>query len=134
MLSSRLAARPRRTLLIVALFVIVAGVLGGPVAGALKSSGGFVAPGADSQVAVDRVEAATHVEPDAGIVLLVDSPTPAKLAGLAHELGRVRGVAKAAPAGRNIVTGVLRADADDDAVAQRVIDTFPRRDVTVGGE
>ncbi len=134
MLTSRLAARPRRTLLIVALLVVVAGVLGGPVAGALKSSGGFVAPGADSQVAVDRVEAATKLEPDAGIVLLVDSPSPAKLHTLAQRLAQVRGVAKAAPAGPRLVTGVLRADADDDAVAQRVIDAFPRRDVTVGGD
>src|SRR3954468_10840012 len=99
MLTSRLAARPRRTLLIVLLFVVVAGVLGGPVAGALKSSGGFVAPGADSQVAVDRIEAATHLEPDAGIVLLVDSPTPEKLQQVAQRLGLVRGVARVAPAG-----------------------------------
>ena len=55
MLISRVAARPRRTLLIVLLFVIVAGVLGGPVAGALKSEGGFVAPGADSEVATGRM-------------------------------------------------------------------------------
>jgi RND superfamily putative drug exporter len=134
MLSSRLAARPRRTLLIVALFVIVAGVLGGPVAGALKSSGGFVAPGADSQVAVDRIEAASKLEPGAGIVLLVNAPSPSKLQAVAHRLAQVRGVAKAAPAGPRIVTGVLRADADDDAVAQRVIDAFPGRDVTVGGD
>src|SRR5689334_16515465 len=107
MLTSRLAARPRRTLLFVALFVVVAGVLGGPVAGALKSSGGFVAPGADSQVAVDRVEAATHREPDAGLVLLVDAP--ARPQDVADRLARIRGVAQAAPAGRGIVAGVLRA-------------------------
>ena len=60
MLTSRIAARPRRTLIAVLLFVVVAGVVGGPVAGALESSGGFVAPGADSEVAVDRLEAARN--------------------------------------------------------------------------
>jgi uncharacterized membrane protein YdfJ with MMPL/SSD domain len=134
MLTSRLAARPRRTLLIVLLFVVVAGVLGGPVAGALKSSGGFVAPGADSQVAVDRIEAATGLEPDAGLVLLVGSPTTARLDAVAHRLERIPGVARATPAPHGLVTAVLRASADDDAVAQHAVDAFAgRRDVTVGG-
>src|SRR6266536_2886839 len=53
------AKHPRRTLLVVLLFVAVAGFIGGPLAGRLSSSGGFVAPGADSQVAVDRLHAAT---------------------------------------------------------------------------
>jgi hypothetical protein len=74
MLTSLLAAHPRRTLLVVLLFVVVAGVLGGPVAGALKSSGGFVASGADSEVAIDRIEAATGREPAAGLALPVDAP------------------------------------------------------------
>src|SRR6266545_3746346 len=86
MFTSRLAARPRRSLLIILLFVVVAGVLGGPVAGALKSSGGFVAPGADSEVAIDRIEAATGREADAGIVLLVAAPTRARLAATAQRL------------------------------------------------
>ena len=38
------ASRPRRTLLLVALFVVLAGVIGGPLAGALDSSDGFVPP------------------------------------------------------------------------------------------
>ncbi len=38
MLTSRLAAHPRRTLIAVLLFVVLAGVFGGPVAGALESS------------------------------------------------------------------------------------------------
>jgi RND superfamily putative drug exporter len=133
MLTSRLAARPRRTLLIVLLFVIVAGVLGGPVAGALKSDGGFVAPGADSQLATHRIEAATGTEADAGIVLLVRPPTAARLAAAAQRLGRVPGVARTATAGAT-VTGVLRADAADDAVARDALAAFHgRRDVTVGG-
>src|SRR4051794_4434838 len=133
MLTSRLAARPRRTLLTVLLFVVVAGVLGGPVAGALKSDGGFVAPGADSQVATDRIAAATGTEAGAGIVLLVRPPTPVRLAAAAQRLAHVPGIARTAATGRT-VTGVLRADADDDAVAQRALAAFhARRDITVGG-
>jgi RND superfamily putative drug exporter len=131
MLTSRLAARPRRTLLFVLLFVVVAGVLGGPVAGALSSEGGFVAPGADSEVAKDRIEAATGTEPGAGIVLLVRPPTHAWPA--AARLADVPGIARTAASG-DTVTGVLRADADDDAVARRTLAAFSGRDdITVGG-
>ena len=138
MLTSRLAAHPRRTLLMVLLFVLVAGLLGGPVAGALKSSGGFVAPGADSEVAVQRIEAATGLEPDAGLVLLVDAPTGARLDAVAGRVERIPGVARVTAGGRagdrGVVSAVLRADADDDAVAENAVDAFAgRRDVAVGG-
>src|SRR3954471_12839157 len=109
MLSSRFAARPRRTLLIVFLFVIVAGALGGPVAGALKSSGGFVAPGADSEVAIDRVEAATGLEPDAGLVPLVASPTATRLDAVAKRVDGIPGVASATPGGRAGERGIVTA-------------------------
>ena len=134
MLSSRLAARPRRTLLIVLLFVLVAGVLGGPVAGALDSSGGFVAPGADSEVAVDRVEAATGTQPSAAVVVLVEAPTGARLDAVAARLGALPGVAGTAVSGRGLVSAVVHADADEDDVAQRALDAFDgQRGVTVGG-
>src|ERR671920_529698 len=89
MLTSRLAAHPRRTLIAVLLFVVLAGAIGGPVAGALESSGGFVAPGADSEVAVDRIEAATGVEPGPGLVLLVEDPSPGRLGAIERELSNV---------------------------------------------
>src|SRR5215213_10306451 len=138
MLTSRLAAHPRRTLVTVLLFVVLAGAVGGPVAGALESSGGFVAPGADSEVAVDRIEAATGTEPDAGIVLLVDRPSPERLAAVERELARIPGVASTAPAGRSgddaLLTATLRASADDDAAARAALDVFgPASGVTVGG-
>src|SRR5687767_4984689 len=138
MLTSRLAAHPRRTLIAVLLFVVMAGALGGPVAGALESSGGFVAPGADSEVAVDRIEAATGVEPGPGLVLLVEDPSPARLSAVERELANVPGVASTDAAGRAgedaLVTGTLRASADEEAVAERAIDVFARADgVTVGG-
>jgi trehalose monomycolate/heme transporter len=138
MLTSRLAAHPRRTLIAVLLFVVLAGVVGGPVAGALESSGGFVAPGADSEVAVERLEAATGTEPGPGIVLLVDRPTPERLAAVERELAAVPGVVSTAPGGRAggdaLITATLRASAEEDDVAQSAIDVFARADgVTVGG-
>jgi trehalose monomycolate/heme transporter len=134
MLTSRLAARPRRTLLIVLLFVVIAGALGGPVAGALESSGGFVAPGADSEIAIDRIEAATGTEPDAGIVVLVDAPTRARLDAVAQRLGDVTGIASTATSDGGMVTAVLRASADDDAVAEDALAAFDgQRGITLGG-
>ncbi|MCW2815443.1 MAG: hypothetical protein JWN84_2898, partial [Nocardioides sp.] len=67
-----LAAHPRRALVAVFLFVVVAGALGGPVAGALSSDGGFAPPDADSARALERIEAATGLEASPGLVLLVD--------------------------------------------------------------
>ena len=138
MLTSRLAAHPRRTLIAVLLFVVLAGVLGGPVAGALESSGGFVAPGADSEVAVDRIEAATGLEPGPGIVLLVDRPSPERLAAIERELANVPGVASTDRGGRAgddaLLTATLRASAEEEDVAEDAIAVFSRADgVTVGG-
>ena len=73
-LSALITARPKWTLLAVLLFVLVAGGLGGPVAGALEDSGGFAAEDSGSTRAVERVETASGVEPTAGIVALVGLP------------------------------------------------------------
>jgi RND superfamily putative drug exporter len=124
-------SHPRRTLLAVLLFVVVAGVIGGPLAGRLSSSGGFVAPGADSQVAMDRVHAATGRDAGPGIVLLT---TPAARDAAAKRLARIPGVAETRTPGPRIVTGTLWSKASDDDVANRTLDAFDgRRDVVVGG-
>ncbi|MET0819271.1 MAG: MMPL family transporter [Solirubrobacteraceae bacterium] len=126
------ATRPRRTLLIVALFVVLAGVIGGPVAGALDSSGGFVAPGADSEVAVERIQAATGRDPGAGIVLLVESPADA--GDVEQRLAALPGVAAADSPRPGLVTAQLVASAEEEDVAQDAIDTFAGEPgVTVGG-
>ena len=126
-----IAKHPRRTLLAVLAFVLVAGFLGGPVAGRLSSSGGFVAPGADSQVAIDRLEAATGRDAAAGIVLLT---SPAARDAAADRLARIPGVVEVNTPSPRLVTGTLRASADDDEVADAALDAFAgRKDVTVGG-
>ena len=110
MLTSRLAAHPRRTLIAVLLFVVLAGVLGGPVAGKLESGGGFVAPGADSEVAVERIEQATGTEPGPGLVLLVERPTPERLAAIDRELANLPGVASTDATGRAGDDGLVTGD------------------------
>jgi trehalose monomycolate/heme transporter len=145
-LAGSAGSHPRRVLLGVLVFVLLAGVVGGPVAGALKGSGGFVAPGADSQVALRQFEAATHREPAAGVVLLVDTPrgvpaARARIGAIERRLAGLPGIARtsgpaavAADGRRALVTGTLRADADDDDVADAARDAFAHtRGVTVGG-
>jgi uncharacterized membrane protein YdfJ with MMPL/SSD domain len=140
-IATAVQAAPRRSLLLVLLFVIVAGVVGGPVTGALRSDGGFSPADADSVRAVDRIEAATGREPTAGIVLLVATTGGSREAGAVRaELAAVPGIARAGLAGpardgrSALVTGTLRAGDDDDAVAERVVEAFEDDDgVTVGG-
>jgi len=145
-LATRLSARPRRALLFTLLFVVVAGAVGGPLAGSLKSSGGFAPPNSDSQLATRMLQAASGAEPTPGIVLLVDTPrgaaaARARIATLTRQLAHVAGVLRASgPAdvsrdGRHVlITGTLRAGADDRGAAKSALAGFSAdRDVTVGG-
>ncbi len=151
-----LSAHPRRSLLAVFLFVLVAGFFGGPVAGSLESSGGFAAEDADSVQAIERLEAASGQAPGAGLVLLVDTPDglpadAARVAEVTDQLAAEPDVAevtsptttRGSPEGAGLVSadgtqvlvlGTLTASADDEAVAESVLDTFDGQDdVAVGG-
>jgi uncharacterized membrane protein YdfJ with MMPL/SSD domain len=145
-LAHTLAAHPRRTLIATLVFVVIAGAIGGPLAGALKSSGGFAPPNSDSQVANSMLQRAAGTEPAPGIVLLVDTPkgraaARARLSGINSQLLAVRGVVKtAAPAdvardGRHVlVTATLSAHASDKEAAKAAQAAFANdREVTVGG-
>jgi uncharacterized membrane protein YdfJ with MMPL/SSD domain len=145
-LATKFSSRPRRTLRYVFVFVVVAGVIGGPLAGSLRSSGGFVAPNSDSQVATNMLQAASGSESTPGIVLLVHTPRGGGAAGgrisaITRRLAAVPGVVRTSgPAavardGRHVlVTGTLSASADDKSVAKSVEAAFaPDHDVTVGG-
>ena len=147
-LTSRIASHPRRALAAVLAFVIVAGVIGAPVAGMLKSSGGFAPGSSDSQVASDLLARASGTEAGPAIVLLVRTPqgersaaSIARVAAVRRRLAEISDVARAAgPAavsrdGRTeLVTGTLSASADDQHVAQAAEAAF-RGDpqVVVGG-
>ena len=141
---AQLTSSPHPPLVFV--FVVVAGAIGGPVAGALKSSGGFVPPNSDSQVATNMLQAASGAEPAPGIVLLVDTPqgasaASARVAAITHRLAALPGVVRTSgPAavardGRQVlVTGTLSASAKDNSVAKAAEAAFaPDHDVTVGG-
>lgn len=132
--------RPRVTLLLLGLFVVLAAVLGGPVAGQLSEEGGFAPTDADSVRAVERIEAATGEQARPGVLLLVADPTAARLSGLGAQLSAVDGVARVVPAGTAVdgssalLAATLTADADDTAVvdaAHRLFDDTPG--VLLGG-
>ncbi len=149
-----LSAHPRRSLLAVFLFVLVAGFFGGPLAGSLDASGGFASNDADSVRAIETIEAATGTEEGPGIAIVVDTPS-----GLPADADRVQQVTDtlAAEAGitqvasptttrgdpgalvsrdgtQALVLGTLAADAESDDVAEAMLDTFDGQDdVTVGG-
>jgi len=147
-LTTRISSHPRRTLGIVLAFVIIAGVIGAPVVGMLKSSGGFAPGSSDSQLATNLLSRATGTESSPGIVLLVRTPqgphsqsSIARVAGTRQRLAHVPGIANTVgPAafstnGRDaLVTGTLSASAADADVAKAALAAFKgRHDVVVGG-
>lgn len=141
-LVAALHAFPRRSLAAVLLFVALAGVIGGPVAGAMQSDGGFTPADSDSARAVERIEAATGQQPTAGILLLVDTPggDQAGVEEALATLADIDGVVTAAPGGTAadgtsaLVVGSLDASVDEEAVAEDVVAEFDGvAGVTVGG-
>ena len=128
------------------MFVVIAGAIGGPLAGSLKSSGGFAPPNSDSQVATNMLQRAAGTEPAAGIVLLVNTPNgPAPHApGSPTSTSGCAAVRAWCPPRRRptwpatgyhvLVTGTLSARADDKQSAKAAEAAFAHdHDVTVGG-
>jgi uncharacterized membrane protein YdfJ with MMPL/SSD domain len=145
-LTARLSSHPRRTLACALAFVVISGLVGGPLAGSLRGSGGFAPPHSDSQVAQSLIERASGLEPAPGVVLLVRTPrgpraSSSRVAALARQLAHIPGVAQVrAPAEVSrdrkltLITGTLRASADDDDVASTAMAAFAGdRGVAVGG-
>jgi uncharacterized membrane protein YdfJ with MMPL/SSD domain len=153
-LSDRVGSRPRRSLVALLAFVVVAAVLGGPVAGALQEDGGFLPPDSGSVRAIERIQAASGTQAGPGLVLLVDTPggadspaARARVAALRAELAKAPGVASVATAqttrdpafvsrdGRATFLAVtLASDADEPAIADAVVARLEgEADVTVGG-
>ena len=147
-LVTRISAHPKRWLGGVLVFVILAGAFGTPVAGMLRSSGGFAPGSSDSQVASDMLAHASGVEASPGIVLLVRTPdgargaaARARVSAAGARLARVPGIvtvkAPAAVARDHeavLVTGAASASADGHAVASATEAAFAGdRAVVVGG-
>ena len=135
-LADRTTARPKRTLLAVVLFVVLAGVFGGPVAGSLESSGGFTANDSGSARAVEQIEAATGAQAAPGVVALMQDPSRA--AEVRRTLAAQPGIASVSDPvpsrdGRSAyVAATLTADADEDAVVAGLDERFGD-DATLGG-
>ncbi len=130
-------ARPRRVLLAVLAFVLVAGVIGGPVAGSLRDSGGFTAEDSNSARALDRIEAVTGQEAAPGVILLAPRD---QAAALEPQLAGVPGIATVAtgPPSRDgdttFLAATLSAKADTNATLDAVDERFgDTPGVTIGG-
>ncbi|MGI8429189.1 MAG: MMPL family transporter [Solirubrobacteraceae bacterium] len=145
-IATKLSSRPRRTLLIVLLFVVVAGAVGGPLAGSLKSSGGFAPAGSGSQIATRQLASASGAEPTPRIVLVLDTPhgvsaAAPRIASVVRRLDAVPGMLRvSAPAAvaRDqryvLLSGTLSATASDADAANAAQSAFASaHDVTVGG-
>jgi len=124
------AARPRRTLIILLSFVVLAAVVGGPLAGQLESGDGFRTDSSESSRADEQLERATGEDTAPGIVLLVRGSGEGleqRAQVAADELAGFPGVARAAPAGiaeggrSALVTGSIRAGADEQDVADAAL-------------
>jgi len=109
-LTERLTAHPKRTLLLVGLFVVLAGVLGGPVAGLLKSGNAFRNPDSGSADATHRIERATGAQEAPGVVALAPA---AAAPALARALRAEPGVAHVTTGGPALTS----RDGDQAAVA-----------------
>jgi RND superfamily putative drug exporter len=155
-LTKRTTAHPKRVILSVAVLVVFAAVVGGPVFGLLQTEGGFTDADSDSNVAVLEAERASGVGATPEVIALLESDTPlttpagrAQMAEVAGELGSVPGVASVASAieggpasgqfvstdGRStFLAATLSADADGDEVLAALDDRFSgREEITLGG-
>jgi RND superfamily putative drug exporter len=134
-----LSSRPKRTLLLVLLFVLVAGVFGGRVAGSLQSEGGFIATDSGSARAEARIEAATGMQETPGVVALMRDPGMA--ADVGAKLEAQPGIATVAEQpvtsrdGRQAyLLATLSAKADEEDVVAGLEQRFPEGSgVLLGG-
>lgn len=127
--------RPRRVLVATGLFVLVAGLLGGPAPGLLKAPHDFDATGSAGYRAQRLVEHATGIQAAPGVLVLVHagprSPVTAEAARqLAADpaVGRVIAPAQGGPTmvsrdGRSsLLAASLRAEVDEANAANQLID------------
>jgi len=141
------STRPKHLLATALTFVLLAAVLGGPVAGLLSTNGDFADPGAQSTAARERLERVTGRQAGPAVIALISSRSSARAAAVRRTLRATPGVADAfgfadtrdrrfvSRDGRSTyVAGVLAAGADRDAVTERLQATLGKaRDVRLGG-
>ncbi|MET0952010.1 MAG: MMPL family transporter [Aeromicrobium sp.] len=145
---ARLAStHPRRILGATVLFFVVAGALGGPVAGLLNSDNdSFSDTGASSARAITQIEEASGQDAAPSIVVLVDTADTAAIAeatGILRDDPAVAQVVGGPEAGEQFVSrdgdqtyvaAIYRSGADADHATERLRDELGRVDgVQVGG-
>ncbi|MGB9013429.1 MAG: hypothetical protein WCB95_11340, partial [Aeromicrobium sp.] len=126
---ARLATtRPGRTLAITVVFFVLAGVVGGPVAGLLNSDDdSFSDTSAESALALDRIERASGLEAAPALLALIDTDDTAALEETTRILGDESGVGRvvggpeageqflSADGTRTYLAVIYHAEADADA-------------------
>ena len=153
-LADATSRRPKRWLLAALAVVLLAAALGGPVAGLLKSTGGFDDPGSQSIAARERIEQATGRQVAPGVIALVRPAGGVGSAAGRRAVADVSRTLRADPAVAAVdsyattrdprflasdrrstyVAATLAAAADEDQVAKRLESGLAgRRDVALGG-
>jgi RND superfamily putative drug exporter len=77
-------------------FAAICGIFGGPIAGLLQG-GGFSDPASQSSTAAKRIEAATGIRPDGGVIVVVKTGQPATSQATMDEVDRVTQIVAADP-------------------------------------
>jgi RND superfamily putative drug exporter len=95
-LARMISRHPWRVALSGIAFAAICGVFGGPVAGLLQG-GGFNDPSAESTSAANRLEAATGIRPDGGVVVVVKTGQPVTSQATMDEIDRVSRVVAGDP-------------------------------------
>jgi uncharacterized membrane protein YdfJ with MMPL/SSD domain len=142
------AHHPRRTAVLALLLVLLAAVLGGPVASKLNARNAFEDPSSQSAQARTQIERATGIESSAGVIALVHAaPLSATVSAAAQTLRHDPAVASVTSYadthaaslvprdGRaTLLAASLRSSAEPNAVVDRLTKDFAaNRAVQLGG-
>jgi uncharacterized membrane protein YdfJ with MMPL/SSD domain len=95
-LAGMITRHPWRVVVSGIAFAAICGVFGGSVAGLLQG-GGFNDPGAQSSSAANRLEAATGIRPDGGVIVVVKTGQAITSDATKQEVDRVTGIVAADP-------------------------------------
>ncbi|MDQ6876714.1 MAG: MMPL family transporter [Candidatus Dormibacteraeota bacterium] len=91
-----ISRHPWRVVVAGVAFAAVCGVFGGPVAGLLQG-GGFNDPASQSTSAASRLEAATGIRPDGGVIIVVKTGQAVTTESTKQEVDRVTAIVAADP-------------------------------------
>ena len=110
--------RPRQIAASALVFLLVAGVVGGPAAGMLNARNSFQDPSSEAARSQALIQGATGDEPQPGVLALVSAPplSPA-VASVARTIATVPGVASVATAASSRNPALVSRDGSESVVA-----------------